>query len=218
MKSIIAILGITAFVFFTGQVHAQRVPDKTLEGYVVGVTQMPGVKKGDTLKGFITVYNPLARQQKAVYYQDMSNIRTKKVWEPTRAKGYSTDGKFYEAIPYPASSDNQPNVFAEQVKRGKICLYIWYSINPRAEKKNERKPEETYEDKELLKDVLLRKANGEVVNINTFHFSNFKKAMSEFVKEDKELSARVAKGELGRDKVEDIVDEYNTWAGSKKHK
>ena len=218
MKNIIAILGITAFVFFSGQVHAQRVPDKTLEGYVVGVTQMPGVKKGDTLKGFITVYNPLAREQKAVYYQDMANIRTKKVWEPTRAKGYFTDGKFYEAIPYPTTSDNQPNVYAEQVKRGKICMYIWYSINPRAEKKNERKPEDTYEEKELLKDVLLRKGNGEVENINTFHFSNFKKAMSEFVKEDKELSARVAKGELGRDKVEDIVDEYNTWAGSKKHK
>ncbi len=218
MKKIVLATALFLGIFSSASIFAQRVPDKTLEGYVVGVTQMPGVKKNDTLKGFITIYNQLARQQKAVYYKDMANIRTKKVWEPSRAKGYGIDGKFYEAIPYPASKDNTPTSFAEVVKKGKITLYRWYSISPKAERKNERKPEDMYDDKDMEKNYLLRKANGEIENVNTLHFSNFKKSMSEFVKEDKELAARIAKGELGRENIEDIVEEYNNWAGNKKHK
>ena len=148
----------------------------------------------------------------------MSNFRTRKVWEPSRAKGYFTDGKFFEAVAYPATSDNTLSSFAEVVKKGKLTMYRWYSVSAHAERQNSRKPEEPYTDKELEKNILLRKANGEIININTMKYSNFKKSISEYLKEDKELAARIAKGELGRDKIEDIVDEYNNWAGSKRHK
>jgi hypothetical protein len=216
MKNVRIYLLVLLTILSFGTSKAQKVPDKTLEGYVVGVTGFAGVKKTDSLKGFITVYNPLGRQIRAVYYENMSNVRTKKAFGPARARGYFTDDKFYEAVAFPDEKDVTPQSFAEVMKKGKLNMYRWYVIALHSEKQNPRKPEDPYQDKELDKDILLKKTNGPVVDINTYKFRNFKKDVSEYLKEDKELAAKIASGELGRDKIEQIVDMYNEWAVSKK--
>lgn len=217
MKKIILLLLSVSCFSGMNSLFAQKVPDQTLEGFAVGVQGIKGVKKNDTIKGFITIYNQLARQEKAIFYADMSNVRTKKIWEPKRVKGYGTDGKFYEAIAYPSSSDNEPQSFAELVKKGKLTMYYWYTVSAHSDKQNARKPEIPYEEKELTREILIKKANGQVDNVFTMKFSNFKKAMSEYLKEDKELAKKIESKELGRDKIEEIVDEYNEWASKKKH-
>jgi len=182
---------------------AQKVPDPLEPAYVVTL-------KKDTIKGYIVVINKLARQEQITFYTNPLDVKTRHFYEADRIKGYGVNGDFYEPIAYKPDGYKYEKNFAIVKKRGKLSLYTWYSFDPysRTEKKT-YKPMELIDPKDLVEEPLVKKGAMEVKSVKSSEFINFKKQFSEYLKESKELSKKIADKELKIEDIETIVDMYN---------
>jgi len=205
LKNIFYSLCLIGYCGFTSTgLIAQKVPDPLVEGYIIN-------QKKDTLRGYITLYNKIARQESIVFYIK-NDVKTKTVYEATnlKIKGYGMEGKFYEPLEYKDSKSKNDKNFVERVIKGKLSLYTWYSLDPYTKGKPSYKPMEIIEDKDLVKEPLVRKGMYEIKNIVSMEFNNFKKAISEYLRENKSLAKDIEEKKYGKDDLMTIVNLYNS--------
>ena len=98
----------------------------------------------------------------------------------------------------------------ERVIKGKLSLYTWYSLDPYTKGQPNYKPMELIDDKDLIKEPLVRKGMYEIKNIVSMEFNNFKKAMSEYLRENKSLAKDIEEKKYGKDDLMTIVNLYNS--------
>lgn len=153
---------------------------------------------GQVLQGYIINRGPEQNQKKCIFYTDFNDYRTKKEYGPTHISGYSVENHHYKSIPYSGNiAFGKPDKhFVYVAKPGAITTYVFWA------------PEEQ---------MVWQKGDETPVS-NGALFMGFKKNMLRLVNDNAELSGKVERKEKGYGvtSVLQIIEEYNTWAESKK--
>ena len=154
---------------------------------------------GQTLKGYVYNQDRESNQSKCIFYTDMNDGRTRKVYKPSDLQGYSVENLQYKSMDYSGniSLGKATRSFLFIAKPGPVSMYIYYISR-------EEQP-------------VWQKGDEEPVS-NAQMLFGFKKAMVKLVGDDADLAGKIDRKEKGYGKLDimAIVDEYNTWAASKK--
>ena len=154
---------------------------------------------GEIIKGYIVNRDNEANQSKCIFYTDMNDERTRKVYKPSELKGYSVENFQYKSMDYSGniSIGKATRSFLFISKPGAITMYIYFIGG-------EEQPVWQKDDEEPVS--------------NASMLFGFKKAMTKLVGDNADLAGKIDRKEKGYGKLDimAIVDEYNTWAASKK--
>ncbi|HTI59732.1 hypothetical protein [Mucilaginibacter sp.] len=154
---------------------------------------------GETIKGYIRNTGNENNQNKCTFYTDMDDERTKKVYKPSELKGFSIENFQYKSMDYSGNIGlgKATRSFLFIAKPGVISMYLYFIGG-------EEQP-------------VWQKGDEEPVS-NASMLFGFKKAMQKLVGDDTDLAGKIDRKEKGYGKLDimTIVDEYNTWAASKK--
>ncbi|WP_342644376.1 hypothetical protein [Mucilaginibacter sp. CSA2-8R] len=185
--------------FVTGwQAHAQQGNYSLLNrGIHPGTVTLTD---GQLLKGFVMFKDREANQKECIFYTDYNDPSSQKVFQPKELNGYTIENDQYKSIPYSGNIGfGKPSrSFVFTVKPGTIGSYAyWSGIG------NEQ--------------LLWQKGNDEPISNSSMFFS-FKKNMLKLIGDNPEMAAKVDRKEKGYTMMNtaQIIDEYNTWAESKK--
>jgi len=153
---------------------------------------------GQVLKGYIINRDRQYNQKECVFYTDYTDSHTKKIYKPADIAGYTIENTQYKSINYSGNiSFGKPDRhFVYIVQPGAITTFIYWA--------NEEQP-------------VWQKNNDEPVS-NSSMLLSFKKSVLKLVGDDAELAAKIDSKEKGYGmlNIQQIVNEYNTWAESKK--
>jgi len=154
---------------------------------------------GQTLKGYVYNQDRESNQSKCIFYTDMNDGRTRKVYKPADLQGYSVENIQYKSMDYSGniSIGKATRSFLFIAKPGPVSMYVYYISR-------EEQP-------------VWQKGDEEPVS-NASMLFGFKKAMLKLVGDDADLAGKIDRKEKGYGKLDimAIVDEYNTWAAAKK--
>jgi hypothetical protein len=153
---------------------------------------------GQTLQGYVVEQDYVRNQKECIFYTNYKDARTERIFHPDDLKGYSIENHQYQTIAYSGNlSFGKANKnFFYISKPGAITTYVYYAPQPQ---------------------VFWQKGDEEPVSNSSMLFG-FKKAAIKLVGDDAELAAKIDRKEKGYGmmNLEQIVDEYNAWANSKK--
>jgi len=154
---------------------------------------------GQTISGYVSNRDNESNQSKCIFYTDMHDGRTKKVYKPSELKGYSVENIQYKSMDYSGNIGigKATRSFIFIAKPGPISSYIYFIDR-------DEQP-------------IWQKGDEEPVSNATMLFG-FKKAITKLVGDDADLAGKIDRKEKGYGKLDimAIVDEYNTWAAAKK--
>lgn len=154
---------------------------------------------GQTVKGYVDYLRRGENQNKCIFFTDINDPGTMKVYKPSDLKGYSIENYQYKSVDYSGNIGfiKATRSFLFVTKAGAITTYV-YSING-----NEQ--------------LVWQKGDEEPVS-NASMLLSFKKSMVKLVSDDADLAGKIDRKEKGYGKLDimAIVDEYNTWATPKK--
>jgi hypothetical protein len=201
-------------VFFSCAVLAQ---DKSWSSdvYEVGKTYPGQITKrsGESVVGFIEAQErgfegmeDQNNQTRVIFFSDPNDKKTKVIYKPEELKGYKIADKEYMSINYSGGFMAEPLRFLLKRTEGQIAIYEWSSFD-------ELKPTETGPKsgkKEWKSTAVFQKGNEKPISIDKFVL-RFAKKFSEYIKDNTDLSAKVANKEKGYRVVNvySIIDEYN---------
>ena len=191
------------------------VPERgsVLPGYVI-------TNEGDTARGHLLNINLWLNQNMTFFYTDPDDRQGRVKYKPKDIRAYQVGPRYYESMKYAFPYSSHKNNFILRKFDGPIKFYVWY-YNP--DKLNLMDTDISlddlakaflYEEDELSKSGYAIKGDGELTELTSFRFLlKFARNMSEYVKEDPELSRKIAEktpGYLGiHADIESIVSEYN---------
>jgi len=154
---------------------------------------------GQTIKGYVDNRDNESNQSKCIFYTDMHDGRTRKVYKPSELLGYSVENFQYKSMDYSGniSIGKATRSFLFILKPGPIGTYLYFISR-------EEQP-------------VWQKGDEEPVS-NASMLFGFKKAVLKLVGDDADLAGKIDRKEKGYGKLDimAIVDEYNTWAAAKK--
>jgi hypothetical protein len=180
-------------------------------GYVVTLTN-------DTIQGYIEHGDRTMNQDKAVYYSDINNRKTKKVYKPEDLKGYMVGDKVYRSIHWSGGLLEKPLKFNLLVQDGAITQYHFYTKDEgyvvQVRSKDETDAE--YDARICQTQMVFQKNDGKPFAETSLGLG-FAKKMAEIVADYPELSTKVKNKEKGYGMLNllTIIDEYNVWAAQK---
>ena len=176
--------------------------------------QYPGYvidSKGKKIEGYIKYTNRYDLQNNVIFYTEKGNKKTKEKYKSKDLKGYKMADKVYDCINYSGGLMKKPIRGNLVLEEGCITKYVWYSNETSVVRKN---PGESYEDYMIRKypstAVYKNQNSGEIKNMQAFGLG-FAKKMSAFIKDNKELAAKVKGKKKGYRMlaIEAIMNEYN---------
>ncbi|MBS1503445.1 MAG: hypothetical protein JST32_15360 [Bacteroidetes bacterium] len=154
---------------------------------------------GQTIQGYVYNQDRETNQSKCIFYTDMHDSRTRKVYKPADLKGYSVENNQYKSMDYSGNIGigKASRSFVFIAKPGAISTYLYFIGR-------DEQP-------------VWQKGDEEPVSNATMLFG-FKKAITKLVGDDADLAGKIDRKEKGYGKLDimAIVDEYNTWAAAKK--
>lgn len=209
-------IAIAALVVAGTAAHAQQQPDwsgKTYQYY----NKYPGyvvTLKGDTVKGFVEHGDRTQNQDKAIFYTDPNDKKSKTVYKPEDIKAYGVGDKNYRSIQWSGGLMPKPYKFNLLIADGHIAQYRFYT-------KDEgygiqvRKPGETdaqYDERICKEQIVWQKGDEKPIDHQSFALK-FSKKMAELVSDNAELAKKVENKEKGYGMMQmyDIIKEYNDW-------
>jgi hypothetical protein len=177
------------------------------EGYVIDLN-------GDRIDGFIKYRNRVIMQEEVIFYSDKDNPSTKKKYETSELQAFGVGDKKYECIPYSGSKGVQ-SVQANLIisEDGCIKSYVWYTraSGYKSMKKREGESDEAYGNRKFPSTSVYFKSTDGMGVTQDFFSDDFKKKMSAYTSDNKELSKKIKKGESGYQERNfmAIVKEFN---------
>lgn len=174
--------------------------------------------KGDTIKGYLLNINLWLNQHMTFYYKDTTDFKGRIKYKPKELRAYQVGSRYYQSMKFPFTYSLHAQNFILRKLTGPIDYYVWYFDQDRAKLSSpdisidQLSRAFLFDEKELWKDEFTVKNNGEFTKVSDFRFlMKFAKNMSEYVKDDAELAAKIqnkTKGYQGID-IEKIIQEYN---------
>lgn len=180
-------------------------------GYVV-------TTKGDTIKGYLQHQDRDGNQEKAIFFSDPNDKKTKKVYKPNDLKAYMVGDKIYRSVDYSGGLVGGHQSFALVIMDGQLHQYRWYSNNTStgglSPVKVMRPGESDYDYDKRVNDEkdLWQNGDGKIQEHQGL-ILGFNKKFSELVADDKELAEKVKNKDKGYGlmQIYDIAAEYNKW-------
>ncbi len=177
------------------------------EGYVIDLN-------GDRIDGFIKYRNRAIMQEEVIFYSDKDNSSTKKKYDVDDLSEFKVGDKHYHCIPYSGNNGGQSiraNLLA--LDNGCIKTYVWYNraSGYKSMKKRSGESDEAYGDRKFPSAKVYFKSTDGMGVTQEFFQDDFKKKMTAYTSDNKELSKKVKKGENGyqeRDFMA-IIKEFN---------
>jgi hypothetical protein len=151
------------------------------------ITNEGSVMTGKTRYTFISDL-----QEEIVFYDIHKEMQ---VFRPFEIKGFVIDGKKFISVEQKGLLAGLNRFFLHQNTEGAMNLYTVYFI---------QNPGMT-----LTQEYYIQKNNDKLYGTKSLKFLNFKKEMSAYVSEVKDLAARIADRTYTAGDIETIVDEYN---------
>ena len=182
-----------------------------LPGYIITLD-------GDTVRGYLLNINLWLNQHMTFYYKDPADREGRIKYKPKEIKAYQVGSRFYESMKYPFSYSIHPNNFILRRVDGPIKYYVWYYNEDRSKLMSpdislaDLTSAFLFDEKELWKNEFGKKGDGEFTELTSLKFlMKFAKNMSEYVKDDPELAAKILNKEMGYQNIdiEKIIREYN---------
>lgn len=162
-----------------------------LLSYQIGKTQTDYVvtTQGDTIKGKVKYLNTGLEKKVQITPNDGKKI----IYSVTQTFAFKLEGDIYCPVRY-----TQGYTYMKLLKAGYLSLYSFQLPN-----------QITWDGRYLVK----KDGKGiEVPNIG------FKKILSQFLSECPEVTKRIASGEISKNKMNDIIDQYNNCISSNTEK
>ena len=180
-------------------------------GYVITLT-------GDTLRGYVVHGDRVQNQQKAIFYADVNDKKTKKEYKPADLKGYRVGDKEYRTIQYSGGLLKKPLNFILVKDDARILTLLHYTKEELGfiQVRKSGETDQEYDERICTEEVLFKKGDEELIKLTSF-LMNFKKNMEKLVSDHTELYAKVQRGDKGYGKLNvlDIIKEYNqTYKGN----
>ncbi len=185
-------------------------------GYVI-------THEGDTIQGFIKLNNLIDNQRKALFYNDPEDKKYTEKYKPKDIKAYKTGPRLYESFKFRPTNEDRGYHFFLKILDGPVSLYRWY-YEPQSRSEERLKIDEnnianskidlSFSEADLNSELIAIKNEGEPVKLDQLKYlTNFKKNMSKFLADDRELAQKIARKEKGYryENLIEIIKEYNEW-------
>lgn len=168
---------------------------------------------GEKIEGFITYRDRYSMQNNIDFWTDKTNKKTKTKYSTDELKEYLVADKLYHCIHYSGGLLKKPIKGNLVVKEGCIMEYVWYD---RAESYMTMQKAAGESDEEFMTrmypptTVYLKDGEEDAKTVQDFGIK-FAEKMSEWLSDNKELSAKVANKEKGYGMIRilEIIQEYN---------
>lgn len=149
----------------------------------------------DTISGYVKNINLMpARVLINIKFKQTKKSKTH-IYPPTELKGFLSDDRVYHSIKLPGNSDNSR--FFELLLDGYLKLYLLEASVIGVPDYGPTTSSNYYLYKEGDKDLF---------NIN---FNKLNSTLSEYLKDDKDLSERIRSGEFKKNELGEIIMRYN---------
>jgi len=174
--------------------------------------------EGDTVKGYLLNINLWMNQHMTFFYRDPDDREGRVKYKPKEIRAYQVGSRFYESMKYPFSYSVHPNNFILRKVDGPIKHYVWYYNEDRSKlmspdiSLSDLSKAFLFEEKDLWKNEFGKKGDGELTEFTNIRFlMKFAKNMSEYVKDNPGLAAKILDKEKGYQSIdiEKIIREYN---------
>jgi hypothetical protein len=194
MKIIYALVSIISL--FTLRAHAQDYKKNQLSYGIHPGTVI--TLDGQIVTGYISNGNYEKNQKQCIFYTDYTDSRSRKEYHPADIAGYTIENNQYKTIAYSGNLGfgKPAKNFIYVTKPGAIATYVFWGLSEQ---------------------LLWQKGDEEPVS-NAAMLMNFKKSMLKLVGDNADLAGKIERKENGYGLINlsQIMDEYNTWAQSKK--
>lgn len=207
------VIFIICFLFFFQLSNAQDWSGDTYKYYQL----YPGYiinNSGDTIKGYVEHGDRTRNQTKCIFYTDISNSKTKKIYKPDDLKGYCVADKIYRSIHYSGGLFGKPLNFVLVAKQGRIARLYYYTKDEGyvIQVRKQGETDAQYDARISKEEIVWQKENEDPV-ANTSLFLGFAKKVGKLIADYPELAKKVENKEKGYTvlKILDIIDEYNNW-------
>lgn len=179
--------------------------------------------EADTVHGYIRLNNLVDNQDKALFYDNPDDKKSKVKYRAKEIKGYKVGPRTYESLDFKGQKADRKINFLLKLIEGPICYYEWYYEPEEVTKSRLIVDEEdilnskvdlSFSEENLNNTWVAVKHGGEPVNLNTMKFiMKFKKCMAELVADYPELAEKIRNKEEGYQfgDVKKIIHEYNEW-------
>ena len=187
-------------------------------------TRYPGYiinNYGDTIKGLIEFKTLIANQFNVWLYEGPTSGKPLEKFKPKDINSYKVDRLMYVSLPFSGKGFSKKNTFMIRVIDGPISLYEWYydeslmvDDDDLYEAAGVEKAMDVDLEEGIVQQLFAVKNDGKPVDFTSLKFSmKFKKLMSEYVADYRELSAKIANKEEGYkyENYMEIIKEYNGW-------
>ncbi len=176
-------------------------------GYIVSA-------EGKKTEGYIKYENRYSMQNDILFYTDKDDKKSKTKYSTDDLKEYMVADKLYHCIHYSGGLFTKPIKGNLVVKKGCITEYVWYNKvdNANLLQRGSNESEEDFYNRMYPPVSVYKNQNLEDCRTVDYFGLKFSSKMAEFVKENKELSDKVANKEKGYGMLQllDIIEEYNS--------
>lgn len=183
-----------------------------LPGYIVTL-------QGDTVKGYLLNINLWLNQNMTFYYDHPENAEGRIKYKPNDLLAYQVGSGNYESIKFPFTYSTHKQSFILRKIEGAVNYYVWYYDKDRSKLKATEitldglSSSFDFDEKALWTETYVRKGNEKFTKISGLKYVlNFAKNMSEYLKDDPELSKKIQGKTVGYQSIdtEKIIKEYNS--------
>jgi hypothetical protein len=168
-------------------------------------------ENGAQTEGFIKYQNRYKMQNEVLFFKDKDAKKAK--YKTADLKEYKVADKLYHCIHYSGGLMSKPVRANLLVSEGCITEYVWYdrADDFMAMRQSYGETEEEFMARMYPPKIVYQKQGTEEPKTVDYFLLKFSKKMSEFVSENKELSAKVLAKDKGYGmlKVQAIIAEYN---------
>ncbi len=174
-------------------------------GYVI-------TNAGDTLRGYVVHGDRIQNQNKAIFYSDVNDKKTKKEYKPSDLKGYRVGDKEYRSINYSGGLLKKVLNFVLVKNPGRITEFEHFTKDEgfivQVRKQNETDQE--YDERICKGEGIFKKGDEDPIRLSSFLLS-WKKLMAKLISDNPTLYAKVENGDKGYGKLNllEIIKEYN---------
>ena len=201
----LAIIGITNIVAQDWSSSVYK-PGTRYPGYLI-------TSKGDTLNGYIKYTDRYQLQNTVEFYLDKDDKKSLTKYKAQDLTEYKMADKTYHVIRYSGGMMKEPLKGNLLVNAGCISEYVWYNKaeNFYSLRMSPNETQEEFEARLYPPKQLYHKA-GDKYPMTLEDFAlGFRKKMADYVKDQAELSKRIADGEKGYGllNIDAIIAEYN---------
>ena len=155
------------------------------------------------------------------FYKDPDDREGRIKYKPKEIRAYKVGPRYYESIDHPFTNSIRSDNFLLRKVDGPVKYYVWYYDEDKTKIAGwdkitlaDLEKALLFDESELWKDEFAKKGIEETLTSFDLKFlMKFAKNMSEYVRDDAELSKKIANKTEGYKNIniEAIIREYNEW-------